>query len=138
MKASKRYVFDTNTLISAAIFKNSIPAKALKAAIASGSLVFSPETQDELISVLTRTKFDRYLIQSERVDFVEFLTQYHLLVDEAPHIAACRDPKDDKFLSLAVTAKASVIVTGDSDLLVLNPFQGVAILTPAEFLVSHV
>jgi len=137
MKASKRYVFDTNTLISAAIFRNSIPANALEAAIASGFLLFSLETQDEFFSVLTRTKFDRYLTQSERVDFVEFLTQYHLLIEEVPHVAACRDPKDDKFLALAIAAGASAIVTGDDDLLVLNPFRGAAILTPAEFLRSQ-
>ena len=106
MKASKRYVFDTNTLISAAIFKNSIPAKALNAAILSGFLVFSAETLDEFFSVFTRTKFDRYINQSERGAFVEFVTQYHLLIDEVPHIVACRDPKDDQFLALAVASHA--------------------------------
>lgn len=134
MKANKRFVFDTNTLISAAIFKNSIPAKALKAAIASGFLLLFPETRGEFLSVLTRTKFDRYLTSSERVDFVEFLTQYHLLIDEVSHVVACRDPKDDKFLALAVAASASAIVTGDNDLLVLHPFRGIAIVTPADFL----
>ncbi len=134
MKVNKRYVFDTNTLISAAIFKSSIPAQALRAAVASGVLVFSPETQDEFFSVLTRTKFDRYLSQPERGNFVEFLTQYHLLIEEVPHVAACRDPKDDKFLAVAIAADAAAIVTGDNDLLVLHPFRGVAILTSAGLL----
>jgi predicted nucleic acid-binding protein len=50
-------------------------------------------------------------------------------------IAACRDPKDDKFLELAVNGRAEVIVSGDADLLVLDRFHGIPIITPAAF--SH-
>lgn len=49
-------------------------------------------------------------------------------------IAACRDPKDDKFLSLAVSGHATHIITGDQDILALDPFQGIRILTPRDFL----
>ena len=45
-----------------------------------------------------------------------------------------RDPKDDKFLNLAIDAKASCIITGDKDLLVLHPFNDIPILSPATFL----
>lgn len=48
-------------------------------------------------------------------------------------IALCRDPKDDKFLEPAVNGKADVIVSGDTDMLVLNPFRGIAIVSPAVF-----
>ena len=48
-------------------------------------------------------------------------------------IAACRDPTDDKFLELAVNGKADLIVTGDADLLVLNPFRDIPIVAPATF-----
>jgi predicted nucleic acid-binding protein len=47
---------------------------------------------------------------------------------------ACRDPKDDKFLSLAVCGRATHLVTGDADLLALNPFEGIRIVTPRQFL----
>jgi putative PIN family toxin of toxin-antitoxin system len=47
-------------------------------------------------------------------------------------IRASRDPKDDKFLEAAVNGRADVLVTGDKDLLDLNPFRGVAIVTPAQ------
>jgi predicted nucleic acid-binding protein len=50
------------------------------------------------------------------------------------HVRASRDPKDDKFLEAAVNGRASVLVTGDRDLLDLNPFRGVAIVTPADYL----
>jgi putative PIN family toxin of toxin-antitoxin system len=49
-------------------------------------------------------------------------------------IRACRDPRDDKFLELAVHGRADILITGDADLLALHPFQGIAILTPAAFL----
>jgi len=55
-------------------------------------------------------------------------------VNEA--ITACRDAKDDKFLELAVSGKASHIVSGDADLLVLHPFRSIAILTPQAFLAN--
>ena len=55
------------------------------------------------------------------------------LVDITERIAACRDPKDDKFLELAVSGKADLIVSGDGDLLDLNPFREIPILTPAGF-----
>jgi predicted nucleic acid-binding protein len=58
------------------------------------------------------------------------------LVEITERIVACRDPKDDKFLELAVNGRADAIVTGDDDLLVLNPFRGIPIITPAAFVQS--
>jgi predicted nucleic acid-binding protein len=55
-------------------------------------------------------------------------------VDVDVHIRACRDAKDDKFLELAVSGYGTHIVTGDSDLLALNPFRGIEILPPHRFL----
>ena len=55
------------------------------------------------------------------------------LVAIAERVTACRDSTDDKFLELAVNGRADLIVTGDRDLLVLNPFRGVAIIEPAAF-----
>jgi predicted nucleic acid-binding protein len=49
-------------------------------------------------------------------------------------ITVCRDPKDNKVLEGAVAGRADVIVSGDEDLLVLNPFEGIPIVGPAEFL----
>ena len=46
----------------------------------------------------------------------------------------CRDPADDIYLELALAAGADVIVSGDRDLLVLDPWRDVRILAPADFL----
>jgi putative PIN family toxin of toxin-antitoxin system len=56
------------------------------------------------------------------------------LVSITEKIAVCRDEKDNKFLELAVSSNANIIVTGDLDLLVLNPFQAIEIVTPDIFI----
>lgn len=53
---------------------------------------------------------------------------------DAEQINECRDPKDNKYLELAVSGKAECIVTGDDDLLVLNPWRVIEILTVQKFL----
>jgi uncharacterized protein len=58
------------------------------------------------------------------------------LIDTTEPIAICRDPKDDKFLELAIDGNADYIVTGDADLLVLHPFRGIQILKPKDFLLT--
>ena len=55
------------------------------------------------------------------------------LVTITEQVAACRDPKDDKFLELAVNGRADVILSGDADLLVLGLFHDIPILDPATF-----
>ncbi|MGN6802815.1 MAG: putative toxin-antitoxin system toxin component, PIN family [Ginsengibacter sp.] len=62
------------------------------------------------------------------------LTQNALFIEVSERVNACRDPKDNKFLELAVAAKASCIITGDKDLLELHPFRGIPILTANDFL----
>ena len=56
------------------------------------------------------------------------------LVEITERVEVCREPKDDQILELAVSGNADCIVTGDDDLLTLNPFRGIAIITPADFL----
>jgi predicted nucleic acid-binding protein len=51
-------------------------------------------------------------------------------------IQACRDPRDDKFLEVAINGEADMIITGDGDLLALHPFMGMPILTPLDYLVQ--
>ena len=88
----------------------------------------------ELCEVLSREQFRRYIDEEDIRNFVAVLTREAEWVEVNVRITACRDPKDDKFLELAVSGLGTCIVSGDSDLLALNPFQGIAILTPQEFL----
>lgn len=52
-------------------------------------------------------------------------------------VSECRDPKDDKFLEVAPNGRADVIVSGDADLLTLNPWRAIAIVTPEDYLSSQ-
>ncbi|MEI8165991.1 MAG: putative toxin-antitoxin system toxin component, PIN family [Chloroflexales bacterium] len=133
MTMRKRYVFDTNTLVSAALFTQSVPQQAFAHALLTGQLLMSALTANELTTVLLRSKFDRYLARARREQFLSSLLPQSCLVAAPGTIIACRDPKDDMFLDLAVHGDAAAIITGDADLLVLHPFRAISILTPHQF-----
>ncbi len=134
MTQLRRIVLDTNVLVSAALRNGSLPHRALLQARLEGRLLASDETLAEFRSVLLRDKFDRDVDRALRVELLQEYAQLCSLVPIVAPICACRDPKDDKFLELAVHGRADAIITGDRDLLDLNPFRGIAILTPAEYL----
>ena len=134
MTSDARFVLDTGVLVSAVLLPRSIPRQAVDLAFAQGSVLVSTDTIDELDEVLRRPKFNRYLREEERLLFLAAFIRDAKVVDVTEKLTECRDPKDNKFLELAVSGNATCIVSGDSDLLVLNPFRGVAILGPQEFI----
>lgn len=134
---NKLFVFDTNTLISALIFKNSIPAKAFKKALVIGRILLSNEVFDEITEVLYRDKFRKYFSVQKAELFILLLHQEAVFIEDTKKpINVCRDPKDNKFLELAIAAEAECIVSSDKDLQILNPFQGIPILPPKQFLIK--
>jgi uncharacterized protein len=130
----ERVVFDTNVLISALLFASSTPAQALEIAFRNGQLVATSATMSELTTKLRSTKFDRYVSQQARDALLIRLTGLIEMVDVVDQIQASRDPKDDKFLEAAVNGRADVLVSGDRDLLDLNPFREIQILPPRDYL----
>jgi len=131
---SKFFVLDTNVLISAAIRKDSVSRKAYDKALIDGLVFRSDETFAEFATRLVRPKFDKYLLPSEKVLVISRFKTYSILLNPEITIKVCRDPDDDKFLSLAVAAGAQCIVTGDDKLRELHPFRGIRILSPTDFL----
>lgn len=136
MSDRPRFVFDANAVVSAALFKGSTPDRALRLALSSGQTLLSSESVAELLDVLARPKFDRYLTRQERDLFLTKLIQRGTLVDVVELVQACRDSDDDKYLALAAAGQAACIVSGDNDLLTLKSFRGIPILSPVEFLAS--
>jgi len=137
--AYRRVVFDTSTLVSAAMRVGSVPHRALVHALEVGEVCASASTLAELESVLQRDKFDRYLSAALRAEFAAIVRRRASLfdvseVDMANVQPPCRDPKDNQFLALVHACDADVLVSSDTDLLVLHPWQGVPILTPAAYL----
>jgi len=131
---NKFFVFDTNTLISAVFNEHSQPALALKKARTIGTLLVSDEIIAEYLIVFARDKFNRWLSLETRIEFIENIIANALPIQIVEWIQECRDPKDDKYLSLAVSAQADAIISGDEDLLVMNPFRQIPILNSSDFL----
>jgi putative PIN family toxin of toxin-antitoxin system len=134
MTPDLRVVFDTNVVISAMLLPVSLPRRALDCAMREGRVLISAVTITELDKVLHRAKFDRYLSEEERIEFLTTLVNETELVDIVETVTDCRDPRDNKFLELALSGRAAHIVTGDSDLLALHPFRGIAVVSPSDFL----
>lgn len=129
-----RCAFDTNVIVSALLFNDSVPGQALIRALCQGEILISEELTDELSDVISRARFNSYISQEERNAFLYALTLESELVEITESVRVCRDSKDDKILELAINGNADYIITGDEDLLALNPFQGILIIRPAEFL----
>ena len=111
-----------------------IHERAFVPALNHGTILVSGALMGELSRVLSRDRFDRYVSREERDEFLESLIEESDLIEITELVQACRDPEDDRVLELAINGNATYIVTGDADLLLLNPFRGVKIVTPAEFL----
>jgi putative PIN family toxin of toxin-antitoxin system len=128
-----RAVIDTGVFISAAIKMQSTPSLAIHRAVQSGVLLKSSSTEDEFLDVIDRPYLARFISSDARRQMMQLIAAAEL-VTVTERIAVCRDAKDDKFLEVAVTGRADLIITGDADLLVLNPFRDIPIVTPATFI----
>jgi len=132
-----RYVFDTNVLISALLFPASTPRRAFDFALDHGKLLVSLPLLRELQRILQYPKFDPYASPTQRAQFVDLLTVVGTLTTITVQLQVVRDPKDNFVLELAVSGGASVIISGDQDLLILRVHDGIPIRTPAQFLQDH-
>jgi len=132
-----RAVIDTGVFVSALIRKQGTTGDVLRA-LRDGrfTAIYTTDIVVEIIDVLGRAKFRmKYHIEPDDITILVNLIRLRgELVTPTQKVTACRDPKDDKFLEAALVAKADCIVSGDADLLVLNPFEDIPILRPSEFL----
>jgi putative PIN family toxin of toxin-antitoxin system len=129
-----RFVFDNNVLVSALLDPASTPRRAFDRAVDRGTLLISVPVLAELTQVLSRPRFRRYIDEEGVRRFLAAFSARAEWVEIISSLTVCRDPKDNKILDLAVDGRASHIISGDEDLLVLNPFLGVAVIPPAVFL----
>lgn len=130
----RRFVLDSNVLISAALFAEGTPRAAVDRVRRDGVLLFSDATLAELVSRLERNKFDRWVSLEARLAFIEGLLGFAEAIEITGAEMGCRDPSDDKFLETAQIGDAAAIVTGDNDLLAVHPWRNIPIITPAGFL----
>lgn len=129
-----RLVVDTSVVVSAILKSDSVPAEALRLAYKVGTVLVSDATIEELQSVITRPSLARYVDAVAATNVIRAYCATADWVAVVSSIHACRDPNDDKFLALALSGQANAIITGDDDLLVLHPFEGIDIVSPRDFL----
>lgn len=125
-------LIDTNIWISYALFKSGDLTDTVFLALQKHDYAFSEDTFAELESVLMRDKFDAYLEPDARKAFADNLLRNAHFVKNVPPVTDCRDEKDNMFLALAKATSASYLVTGDSDLLVLDPYYNTRIATVSQ------
>ena len=133
MAFARRVVLDTSTLIGAILKPQSIPVQALNLATEHAEILVSEESLAELALVIQRPHLDRYRSPVERETFYRIYAEVALLIAVTKPVTACRDPKDDKFLSVAVAGGASLIVSSDLDLLSMQQFGAIPILSARAF-----
>lgn len=134
----QRVVVDASTLVSAALRADSTPRLALKTALELFELCLSEGILSELEAVLAEPKFARYAPAEAFRAFIESVCAEGIMfpvsaADMEKVEPRCRDAEDHHILALAEVAKVDLIVSSDRDLLVLHPWHGIPILTPAQF-----
>lgn len=131
----ERVVVDTNVLISALLSPAGTPRRVLdRLAGINATLLFSDATFAELATRLAKPKFDAYRSKEQMNAFLDWLATASEWVNPNLEVSACRDPSDNKFLSLAICGEADYLITGDRDLLSLDSFEGVPIGRPSGFM----
>ena len=138
MQAGKRFVVDTNTIISGILLPQSIPGRLLGYLAEHATLIFSPPTRDELLDVISREKFDRYVAADARERAITILVREGEIVSPKRLFYLCRDPRDNKFLDAPHAGKADCLISGDLDLIVLREFEGIPILTARRYLANPI
>lgn len=129
-------VLDASTFVSAALKADSVPERALLRAVNEPNrILLSQEVEDEYREVIFRPKFDRYISLEHRQRILDLVVVAADRIEQPAAVRECRDPKDDKYLALALAGKAEVIVSSDvHHLLSMHPWRGISILSPADYL----
>jgi putative PIN family toxin of toxin-antitoxin system len=126
-------VIDASTVVSAALKPHSAPRRAVALARIHDVICISAAIEDEIREVLARPKFARFISAAQRDELLNLLLVGALRVEPGERVDDCRDEKDNRYLELAAAAGASFIVSGDRDLLDLEPWRGIRIITPAAY-----
>lgn len=128
-------VFDTNCWVSSYLSTDGIAAQATRIALERYIVVHSDETLAELARVLSHEKFDALAQFDERMKFCDNVAALGQIMEPLYHFRVFDDPSDDKFFSLAYSAGADCIVSGDEKhVRPMKHLYGIQIWSPAQFL----
>jgi putative PIN family toxin of toxin-antitoxin system len=111
-----------------------IPHRALRKARTTDTLAMSQAVFDEISDVLLRPRLARFINPELRSDLLDLLAWGSLWFEPTLAVTDCRDAIDNKYLELALAAQPRAIISSDQDLLVLDPWRGIPIVRPVDFL----
>ncbi len=131
-----KIVIDTNIWISFCIGSN-LEFLIDKIVSKEISIFFSNEQIEELFAVLDRPKIIKFIKTDKLRSLHCLLSKRIQVISPEQRFNTCRDPKDNFLLDLAVSAQADYLITGDKDLLVLDPFHSIRIVSVSEFEKLH-
>lgn len=130
-------VLDASSVVGALLKPDSVPEQALMLARARHVICLSAAVEAEIREVLARPRFARHLGEGRGERVMDLIASAAARFSPAIAVQDCRDAKDNKYLELALAAGAAMIVSSDGDLLVLDPWREIRIVTPAQFLELH-
>jgi len=124
-------IFDSGVWVSAIRF-GGVPRLAIVIALSQDEIIICAEIENEIVRIMRR-KFA--VMENEVRARMEIFLQKSKRVFVTGRLSGvCRDPKDDFILECAVVGNADCIVTGDKDLISLDPYGAIRILTPRQYL----
>lgn len=129
-----KIVIDTNIFVSAFLGSKNARLVLKEAIDGDFLLVMSKEQLREIKEVLYRPKFSKYIIPAEVDELISLLSIKAIVPVIYEKITDCSDPKDNMILEEAVYGNAQYIITGDKDLLVLNPYKWIKIVNLRDFI----
>ena len=134
MKTKPAFIaIDTNVLISAGLLPQSKTAQVLALAVEHFVIAQNQDTWHELETRIARPKFDRYFGDSGRLRHLIKIAQSIRAFEVRAAASVSRDKTDDKFIALAINSGASILISGDPDLKDVQAYEGIEILSPAQF-----
>ncbi len=142
MNESRRVVFDSSTLVSAALRPSSAAERAFSLALRHGVICICDQSLERLHSVFIRSRLDRFMAKRARMAFVDLLrnTGWTCQVSPADFSgirSKRRDQRNNVIFALATVAEADVIVSSEKDLLKRKAWRKIPIVSPAEFAAWH-
>jgi putative PIN family toxin of toxin-antitoxin system len=129
-------VFDASSLVGALLKAGSVPERALLLARSTATICLSDAVEAEIREVFARPKFAHYLASGRGEHILDLIVAGARRVEPSVRITECRDAKDNKYLELALAAEAHAVISSDADLLVLHPWRGIPMLSPADYLLA--
>ena len=136
MPGNNKIVLDTNVIISAAISENGNAAKIFEMMIEERFESYtSNDIIEEIIDVFSRKKISKLIKPDDQARIVDIFKRFSVIVTRIKKLNVVKDdPKDNMFLECALSAKADYIISGDTHLLDMGEYNGIKVLSPAQFL----